>query len=454
MEEIQFNLDMLNVQTGMRSVTAKAKSPGYDDSYESNTVMFADTMKLSGTWRFKDTLNPPTNDTWRIIEHIPFTSYLNSSGVHTKFNSMQFSKNVYIQATGKVVWCLWYSSTGEETGTAVSSQMYVETKGWASGSSPECKTVTFDGVVVVSKEFYEWFTANAEQLQISAPVISCYGSGLSINYSSPTEKISILVNGIEKTTVEVPKNYNYASFNLSTLNLSVGTYSIAVKAKANGYTDSEPSNTVSYTVVQVSGTWVFDAELISTWIEVGTEYFNFTSNGKLFNCFNPIDGGDGLQYCWGDGMYDRIDVWHDYDGWYDEAYRTITFEGVQTVSKEFYDWLVANAIQTHKLLPIGTYVWDEDIYNDSYYYFDVEFVSNGETFIRLDSDMGDANRLTYWDSDNTFKTVYTASGGWVNDAYRTMVFKTNAMIPISEYDDFMSDVTYKKTPNQSNEVNQ
>lgn len=167
MDEIQFNLDMLDVQTGMRRVTAKAKSPGYDDSYESDPVMFADTMELSGTWIFKDTLKFPTNDTWRVIENIPFTSYLNSSGVHTKFKSMQFSRNVYIQETGGSVWCLWYASTGEETGTAVSSQMYVETKGWASGSYPKCKTVTFDGVVVVSREFYDVFVPNAVRQEIT-----------------------------------------------------------------------------------------------------------------------------------------------------------------------------------------------------------------------------------------------------------------------------------------------
>lgn len=161
MDEIQFNLDMLNVQTGMRRITAKAKSPGYDDSYASNTVMFADTMELSGTWEFKDTLQFPTTNVWRLTENIPFTSYLNSSGVHTKFKNMHFGRNVYIQATEKVVWCLWYGSTGEETGSAVSSQMYVETKGWDSRSYPKCKTVTFDGVVVVSREFYDVFTANA-----------------------------------------------------------------------------------------------------------------------------------------------------------------------------------------------------------------------------------------------------------------------------------------------------
>ena len=39
------------------------------------------------------------------------------------------------------------------------------------------------------------------------------------------------------------------TFDLSTLNLPVGEYEITVKARANGYEDSEPSNTVYYVVV-------------------------------------------------------------------------------------------------------------------------------------------------------------------------------------------------------------
>ena len=37
------------------------------------------------------------------------------------------------------------------------------------------------------------------------------------------------------------------TFNLRTLNLAAGTYSITVQAEAEGYTDSDTSNAVNYT---------------------------------------------------------------------------------------------------------------------------------------------------------------------------------------------------------------
>ena len=40
---------------------------------------------------------------------------------------------------------------------------------------------------------------------------------------------------------------NETTFNLRTLNLAAGTYSITVKAEAEGYTDSDASNAVNYT---------------------------------------------------------------------------------------------------------------------------------------------------------------------------------------------------------------
>ncbi|MBR2870486.1 MAG: hypothetical protein IKB98_03835, partial [Clostridia bacterium] len=33
------------------------------------------------------------------------------------------------------------------------------------------------------------------------------------------------------------------------------------------------------------------------------------------------------------------------DRWEDESYRTITFDGEQTVDKDFYDWFIANAVK-------------------------------------------------------------------------------------------------------------
>lgn len=56
---------------------------------------------------------------------------------------------------------------------------------------------------------------------------------------------------------------NEINFNLDELNLSAGTYTLAVKAKADGYQDSDFSNEVTYTVAnapadELAGTWLFN----------------------------------------------------------------------------------------------------------------------------------------------------------------------------------------------------
>ena len=132
------------------------------------------------------------------------------------------------------------------------------------------------------------------------------------------------------------------TFDLTNLILSEGTHNITVKARAVGFIDSELSNVVSYEVkvdtVTVSGTWHFN-EKVST----GRYYaeVSFTSNGQQFSSISALDI-DGYI------MYDAVVV-SDYVNKNDpkwtmiEAYRTITFNGVQTVPKKFYNWLVENA---------------------------------------------------------------------------------------------------------------
>lgn len=58
-----------------------------------------------------------------------------------------------------------------------------------------------------------------------------------ISLSNPTGNVTITANGIKVKT-----------FDLTTLNLSAGTHTIQVKARASGYRDSEFSNSVSYEV--------------------------------------------------------------------------------------------------------------------------------------------------------------------------------------------------------------
>lgn len=80
---------------------------------------------------------------------------------------------------------------------------------------------------------------------LTTPVIQFNGDVLNItDADGKATSFDILVNG------EVVQNVSAgnATFDFSTLNLPVGTYSVTVKAKADGYVDSEASSAVTYTV--------------------------------------------------------------------------------------------------------------------------------------------------------------------------------------------------------------
>ena len=148
------------------------------------------------------------------------------------------------------------------------------------------------------------------------------------------------------------------TFNLSKLGLSVGTHSVTVKARAIGYGDSDSSNVVSYEPpYTVSGTWEFNEELDfshynngneSGYLYDSLEYRNldysanyiiyFISNNVLYNNIAACYGGDGdtdaLRVVYKDGI------------WIKEKCREIIFVRKQIVSKEFYEWLTANAKKT------------------------------------------------------------------------------------------------------------
>jgi hypothetical protein len=81
---------------------------------------------------------------------------------------------------------------------------------------------------------------------LTTPVIQFNGDVLNItDADGKATSFDILVNGEVVQSVSAGN----ATFDFSTLNLPVGTYSVTVKAKADGYVDSEASSTVTYTVV-------------------------------------------------------------------------------------------------------------------------------------------------------------------------------------------------------------
>lgn len=113
--------------------------------------------------------------------------------------------------------------------------------------------------------------------------------------------------------------------------------------------EPEPEEPEAY---QLSGSWLFGETLIATGY-MGDESVDFVSGGVLctnmyVDPYGETQDRSALFYFQSDGDVDYTVVysWGD-DVWVAEDYRTITFDGEQTVSKAFYDWFTANATHNH-----------------------------------------------------------------------------------------------------------
>jgi hypothetical protein len=245
-------------------------------------------------------------------------------------------------------------------------------------------------------------------------------------------------------------------FDLSRISVSTGTHKVTVKARGIGYGDSVDSISVDYCdTTTISGTWLFNTvqqapdiwsdDLVQEVTFVGNLYYKDAPNWRQVSCraLNlNVTGDISFSYLDSNGLSTSSRVYYPSSGWNHGVPRTVTFDGVQTVSKEFYDWFTANATQTHCLLHAGTYVWN-DRPSDSYYHVTGEFVSNDEIFVEAHNDIDDLNILKYYKADGSSIEVYgDNSRTWANTAYKTMVFTTNALVEKDAFDTFMRDVTF------------
>ena len=98
-------------------------------------------------------------------------------------------------------------------------------------------------------------------------------------------------------------------------------------------------------VVPISGTWVFNATPAAC---PGNFDVNFTSNGSSFiGIYYSVEAAKSDPIFYMRSATSALQYVKVYDNkvWENQAYRTITFEGTQHVSKTFYDWFVANAVK-------------------------------------------------------------------------------------------------------------
>lgn len=90
-----------------------------------------------------------------------------------------------------------------------------------------------------------WVRISTATTALATPSISLSGDTLTIGNVDNATSYDVYVDGVLKTNVPVGAMSN-TTLDLTTLNLSVGTHTIKVKAKAEGYGDSAFSNEVSY----------------------------------------------------------------------------------------------------------------------------------------------------------------------------------------------------------------
>jgi len=123
--------------------------------------------------------------------------------------------------------------------------------------------------VTNGQQLLTWLQSNATKVEtFEKPQISISGTTLTITPVENATGYDIYVNGSLKS------NKSSTTVDLTKLYLNVGTYTIAVKATANGFEDSTMSNSATYSVTQftevLTGTWNFNSTISAT--------NNFTSN--------------------------------------------------------------------------------------------------------------------------------------------------------------------------------
>lgn len=193
----------------------------------------------------------------------------------------------------------------------------------------------------------------------------------------------------------------------------------------------QPDSPTEYTL---SGTWVFNETVTLEGGEIYDQSVQFNSNNQTFyGMYTEKTATWGYQPSSTGGTQNLTYVYNR-DGWIDQAYRTIEFDGVQTVSKEFYDWFTSNAVNqeetTYELS--GTWLFNETVLLAVYYEADVtyniEYSSNSVPYTSMsfvydyEAEKADRYYLIYGDNVVYGEGKGSVPSGWPDEAYRTITF--------------------------------
>ena len=379
---ITFNLKSLNMYNGNYQISVISRSNRYQDSLPSTPLSYA---VVSGIWVFNDnaTLNGIAGDNYVLS----FTSNgVYYSGLHVKQNPHSVpAMELY-----------YYESNGTEVPVATQGPSVDDFVDWLNEAH---RTIAFDGVQTVSKEFYEWLENNAviqvetykvsgtwklnEVLQLPTDAIS-----QSVNFKGYLKEYSISICDCTRMAVGVLTSNSqgtefYRAVSFTGTHPSGTTSTQKVYTEKNGW-NHQAYRTITFDGAQavskefydwlsknakiaIKGTWLFN-QVIDSYKDY--EQVSFVSGTTTYGGF---DGARMNGYIY----YDTTKVYDcSTDKWVNTIYRTITFDGTQYVSKQFYEYMKNNAVFAFTIDGITYYAkegmtwgeWCESDYNTAGYY--------------------------------------------------------------------------------------
>ncbi|MBQ8248129.1 MAG: leucine-rich repeat protein [Lachnospiraceae bacterium] len=209
------DLSSLNLSAGTHSVTVSAQASGYVSSGESNSVIYTVTGSSAVT-----TLDAPT---------------ISLSGSTLTISPIDNATNYAVYANGNIATTISNTTLDLSTLNFSDGSYIITVKAQSPNYNPSAASNSVTYLV----------SNSTPTPTLNSPTISLSGDTLTISSVANATSYDIYVDGIAKASV------TSTTFNLYTLGLEVGSYTITVKSKADGYESSALSNSVTYTVEAV-----------------------------------------------------------------------------------------------------------------------------------------------------------------------------------------------------------
>jgi hypothetical protein len=368
----------------------------------------------------------------------------------------EFEENVTFTSSGFTVTKVIGTSTGLkytfEDGTTNSVYGSI---GWEDSNA---RSVNFgDEGATVSQTFYDWFTANAEEVTDTTttkikgkwifddvPMVVDGDEYLddrvvNVNYTSNGEEFIAI--GINSPTNQLVYSYDLENHNYVYTNAS-GWSKEEYKTIDFGEgqaVDPEFYNWMFDHAIEVTpttmlyGKWEFKSTITPSEFE---EDVTFTSSGLTVT---KVTGtSTGLKYTFEDGT--TMSVYGSL-GWEDSNARDVNFgdEGA-TVSQTFYDWFTENATEVAGITTTKTVkgVWTFNEYpdmTDILEYVDFTYVTSDSDIFQGEAIQCSPDMIYYYkEGIDQPQSVYEYSGlGWGNRGYKTIDFGETAQEVSDEF---------------------